>query len=145
MDSVRLQILNAIQDLFSTVEGVGDTGGPKKMPLDIMRYPALFVQPGQDVPLKYVGDSIDRELQIDAIMFELTEGNVMKAIETFLPKVQKKVAENYTLGGLCIDFSEPEGGEGISSPTAVEGRTDVAVVINYRVLYRIKANDPYSQ
>lgn len=145
-DSIRLQILKAVQDRMIAVPGVGDTGGPKKMPTEINRYPALFVQPGRDVPVKYIGDSIDRSLDVTLIIWIRTQGSVLNAIEAFLPEVQRTMAADHTLGGLCTDFSEPEEGEGVSEPFPLdESQPDVGVTISYRCAYRVRRDNPYSR
>lgn len=144
-DSIRLRNLVAVQDKLAEVQGIGETGGPKKSLLEINRYPAAFVQPGDDFIIKYLGDLVDREMDIEIIVAERSQTDILRAIETILPKVQKKLAEDHTLGGLCIDFSEPEGGVGISAPFPLtEGQPDCAVHIGYRCSYRVRRDDPYS-
>jgi hypothetical protein len=143
-DSIRLQILTAIQDVLASVPGIGDTGGPKKSLLSINRYPAAFVQPGDDTVTQEVNTLLTREMNVDIVIAERSETDVLRAIETILPKVQKQLAENHTLGGLCIDLGEPEGGIGISAPfPLIEGQPDVAVHVGYRCLYRVRRDDPY--
>lgn len=143
-DSIRKRILNEVQSILERIDGVGDTGGPKAIATEINRFPALFVQPGEDRINEYIGDRIDRDLAFVVIMWIRTQNNVLEAQENFLPKVLMAMTADHTLGGLAIDVGESDAG--ISAPfPLVDGQPDAAIAINYVCKYRVKRNDPYSQ
>jgi hypothetical protein len=96
--------------------------------------------------VKYLGDLVDRDMAVDIIIAERSEVDILRAIETILPKMQQKLAENHKVGGLALDFSEPEGGSGISAPfPLIEGQPTCAVHIGYQCRYRVRRDDPYLQ
>jgi len=145
MDSVRVLILNAVLGVLETVEGIGDTGGVKRMLLDVQTFPAGFVTPGNDEVIEYIGHFITREMEVDTQLGVNAEGNVLAVLEEFLPKVQQKYAADYTIGfgqgGPVLDFTELR----VSEPFPFTTAENIAgIVITHKVQYRVRRDDPYS-
>lgn len=142
MDSVREQIFAAVEVVVTAVEEIGQVSRGKVDPLAIQRYPAAFIMPGFDSVTEYMGDFIDREMQLFLFLWFHTEVDIHKSIEAFLPKVQMAMAADYTLGGLTKDLTETA----VDQPFPLsDDQNDAGVMIEYRTIYRVRRTDPYSQ
>lgn len=142
MDSVREKIFGAVKTKTEVIDGIGQVSRGKIDPLSINRYPALFILPGFDQVNEYLGEFIDRELQLFLFLWFHVELDIHKAIEAFLPKVQQTMAADHTLGGLTKDLTE----SAIDQPFPLsDDQNDAGVMIDYRVIYRVRRTDPYSQ
>lgn len=139
-DSRRETIFKKIEVILQAIDGIGDVGRGKIDALEIQRYPAAFVYPGADNVSEYLGDYIDRDMEVFIFGWQKAQTDIALEVEAFLPKVQAALAAAWTLTGSAIDLSET----GVSERILTEDQTEGGFIINYNCKYRLKRSDPYS-
>lgn len=141
--SIRERIWEAIAAILAAVPGIGTVGRGYLDPLSIQSYPAACVSLGADRVVKMdLGDFIDRELTVYSALWIKSQSNVVVTLETFLPKVQRALAADYTLDGLVKDFAEVAAHEAMPMG---EEQSDAGIIIEHIAIYRVNRLDPYSQ
>jgi hypothetical protein len=131
----------AIEAKLKTVDGIGTVSRGKMDPLQINFYPSAHLFAGGDTVNEFIGNTIMRQLTIFTYGWIRTQNNIHKTLETFIPKIQKELAQDHTLGGLTIDFTEVN----IDEPLINTDETEALVLFEHQVLYRVLRTDPYVQ
>lgn len=141
-DSLRLRILEKIQDVLSTVPDIGEVSGVKKMALNIQSPPAAFIRANEERVIQYLNpNQMDVILDLEIETWIMTQGNLLRAVEDFLARVDETMSQDHTLGGLCIDFQY----QGASPPFSLNlEETQAGIALNYSCHYRRAIKDPYS-
>jgi len=141
-DSVRQQIFIAIETMLQAVDGIGQVSRGKIDPLVIQNYPAAFIMPGYDQVADEMNTLITRDMQVFVFLWFRSQIDIHLTLEAFLPKVQQTVAADHTLGGKTIDINETA----IEQPFPLnDEQTEAGVVMELRVLYRTRRDNPYLQ
>lgn len=141
-DSLRERIFQAVNTILENVDGIGEVLRGRGIMTDINRYPAAWALPGTDDVTDYLGDSIDRDLNLRIYLEFYSEKDIHADIEAFLPKVQQAMVADHTLGGLVIDCNE----DGVAEPFPLNDQQTMAgVVVDYSIKYRVKRLNPYQQ
>ncbi len=138
--SRREMIFEKVVMVLETIQGVGQVTRGKIDALSIQRYPAMFVYPGVDEVTDYLGDYIDRNMEVFVFAWLKAQSDVALELETFLPKAQQALAVDHTLTGTVIDFNESSVSERLLTDDQGEG----GFIINYDCKYRVLRTDPYS-
>jgi hypothetical protein len=139
-DSRRETVFKKVETILNTVTGIGTVSRGKIDATAIQRYPAAFIYPGFDDVEEWLGDYIDRNMEVFIFGWCAAQSDVIPEIEAFLPKIQQALAADHTLTGTVIDFNET----GVSERILTEEQTEGGFIINYQCKYRVRRDNPCS-
>ena len=86
-DSRRERIFKQIETTLKAIQGVGDVTRGKIDATTIQRNRSLALYPGADEVADYLGDSIDRTMEVFVFACCMAQTAVTAEIEAFLPVV----------------------------------------------------------
>lgn len=139
-DSRRERIFKQLETTLKAIQGVGDVTRGKIDATTLQRNRSLALYPGADEVADYLGDSIDRTMEVFVFAWCMAQTDVTAEIEAFLPVVQKALAADHTVNGLAIDLNE----DSVSERILTEQQTEGGFIVNLSCRYRVRRDDPYS-